>query len=83
MKWAKSAVLGDVATYLGEKKTASRTDGQKRDFFHISIKGEDYCFEPNTENAFISQPDTILYKADSLYGVKPLISDSLRFAVNL
>lgn len=73
MKWAKSAVLGDVATYLGEKKAASRTDGQKRDFFHISIKGEDYwiqdyCFEPNTEAAFISQPDTILYKADSLTG---------------
>lgn len=74
MKWAKSVVLGDAATYLNEKKTAVRSDGPKRDFFHIAYNGEeywiqDYCFEPNTRPAFISKPDTLLYKNDSLTGV--------------
>lgn len=74
MKWAKTVVLGDVADYLGEKKEATRTDGPKRDFFHVNFKGDeywiqDYCFEPNTVPAFIAKPDTLIYKTDSLTGV--------------
>ncbi|UTC67435.1 MULTISPECIES: hypothetical protein [unclassified Treponema] len=71
MKWAAEASLGDVAMYLGEKKEAQRTDGQKRSFFHISLKDkeywvQDYCYEPNTVPAFISAADTVLYKSESL-----------------
>lgn len=74
MKWAAEASLGDVAMYLGEKKEAQRTDGQKRVFFHISLKEkeywiQDYCYEPNTVAGFISAADTVLYKSDSLTAV--------------
>ena len=74
MKWAAEASLGDVAMYLGEKKEAQRTDGQKRVFFHISLKEkeywiQDYCYEPNTVAGFISATDTVLYKSDSLTAV--------------
>ena len=74
MKWAAEASLGDVAIYLGEKKEAQRTDGQKRVFFHISLKEkeywiQDYCYEPNTVAGFISSADTVLYKSDSLTAV--------------
>lgn len=74
MKWAAEASLGDVAIYLGEKKEAQRTDGQKRLFFHISLKEkeywiQDYCYEPNTVAGFISAADTVLYKSDSLTAV--------------
>ncbi len=74
MKWAAEASLGDVAMYLGEKKEAQRTDGQKRVFFHISLKEkeywiQDYCYEPNTVAGFISSVDTVLYKSDSLTAV--------------
>ena len=74
MKWAAEASLGDVAIYLGEKKEAQRTDGQKRVFFHISLKEkeywiQDYCYEPNTVAGFISAADTVLYKSDSLTAV--------------
>ncbi|UTY24403.1 hypothetical protein [Treponema denticola] len=74
MKWAAEASLGDVAIYLGEKKEAQRTDGQKRVFFHISLKDkeywiQDYCYEPNTVTGFISAEDTVLYKSDSLTAV--------------
>lgn len=71
MKWAAEASLGDIAIYLGEKKEAQRTDGQKRSFFHIDLKGteywiQDYCYEPNTVSAFVKMQDTVLYKSDSL-----------------
>lgn len=71
MKWAAEASLGDTAVYLGEKKEAQRTDGQKRTFFHIEVKGtnywiQDYCYEPNTVPAFVKMQDTVLYKSDSL-----------------
>ena len=74
MKWAAEASLGDVAMYLGEEKEAQRTDGQKRKFFHISLKDkeywiQDYCYEPNTVAGFISAADTVLYKSDSLTAV--------------
>lgn len=74
MKWAAEASLGDVAMYLGEEKEAQRTDGQKRKFFHISLKDkeywiQDYCYEPNTVAGFISATDTVLYKSDSLTAV--------------
>ncbi|UTC77368.1 hypothetical protein E4O04_04865 [Treponema sp. OMZ 799] len=74
MKWTAEASLGDKALYLGEKKEAQRTDGQKRVFFHISLKDkeywiQDYCYEPNTVPAFISSTDTVLYKSDSLTAV--------------
>lgn len=74
MKWTAEASLGDVAIYLGEKKEAQRTDGQKREFFHISLKDkeywiQDYCYEPNTIAGFISAADTVLYKSDSLTAV--------------
>ncbi|UTC63208.1 hypothetical protein E4O05_04795 [Treponema sp. OMZ 787] len=74
MKWVAEASLGDKALYLGEKKEAQRTDGQKRVFFHISLKDkeywiQDYCYEPNTVTAFISSTDTVLYKSDSLTAV--------------
>ena len=74
MKWAAEASLGDVAIYLGEEKEAQRTDGQKRKFFHISLKDkeywiQDYCYEPNTVTGFISAEDTVLYKSDSLTAV--------------
>lgn len=71
MKWAAEASLGDTAVYLGEKKEAPRTDGQKRTFFHIELKGaeywiQDYCYEPDTVSAFVKMQDTVLYKSDSL-----------------
>ncbi|MGP1458165.1 MAG: hypothetical protein ACTTKL_02510 [Treponema sp.] len=74
MKWSAEAVLGDVAAYLGEKKEAVRTDGQKRTFFHIRLNEneywiQDYCYEPNTFPAFISKPDTVLYKSENILGV--------------
>ncbi len=71
MKWAAEASIGDIAVYLGEKKEAKRTDGQKRMFFHIQLKEkefwiQDYCYEPGTVPAFIAGDETILYKSDSL-----------------
>ena len=74
MKWTKEASLGDKAFFLGEKKETARTDGQKRTFFHISIKDkdywiQDYCYEPNTVPAFISAENTLLYKSDSAMGM--------------
>ena len=74
MKWTKEASLGDRAFFLGEKKEAARTDGQKRTFFHISLKDhdywiQDYCYEPNTVPAFISAENTLLYKSDSAMGM--------------
>lgn len=71
MKWSAEASLGDIAVYLGEKKEAQRaTDGQKRTFFHINLKGkeywiQDYCYEPGTVAAFVAAQDTVLYKSDS------------------
>lgn len=74
MKWAAEASLGDEPVYLGEKKEAVRTDGQKRTFFHINFKGkeywvQDYSYEPATVPAFISASDAVLYKSDSLTAV--------------
>ncbi|WP_024468759.1 hypothetical protein [Treponema pedis] len=71
MKWAANASLGDIAAYLGEKKEAQRTDGQKRIFFHIELNGkeywiQDYCYEPGTVPAFVAAQDTVLYKSESL-----------------
>jgi len=71
MKWAAEAALGDIAAYLGETKEASRTDDQKRTFFHIELNGkdywvQDYSFEPDTVPGFISLKDTVLYKSESL-----------------
>ena len=71
MKWTAEAALGDIAVYLGEKKDAVRTDGQKRTFFHIQLNDkdywvQDYSFEPDTVPAFISAADTVLYKSESL-----------------
>ena len=74
MKWSAEAVLGDIAAYLGEKKEAVRTDGQKRTFYHINLNEkeywiQDYCYEPNTFPAFIALPDTVLYKSENTLGV--------------
>lgn len=74
MKWAAEASLGDEPVYLGEKKEALRTDGQKRGFFHVMFKDkeywiQDYSYEPATVPAFISAPEAILYKSDSLTAV--------------
>ena len=74
MKWSAEAVLGDIAAYLGEKKEAVRTDGQKRTFYHINLNEkeywiQDYCYEPNTFPAFIARPDTVLYKSENTLGV--------------
>lgn len=71
MKWVAEASLGDSADYLGEKKEADRTDGQKRTFFHVKLNGkaywvQDYSYEPDTVPAFISGQDVILYKSESL-----------------
>lgn len=71
MKWTAEASLGDIATYLGEKKEAVRTDGQKRTFFHVTLNDkvywvQDYSYEPDTVPAFISKQDVILYKSESL-----------------
>lgn len=74
MKWAAEASLGDMPFYLGEKKEAERTDGQKRVFFRVELNGkeywvQDYSYEPNTVPAFISVKDTLLYKSESLAAV--------------
>lgn len=71
MKWSAEASLGDKPVYLGEKKEAVRTDGQKRTFFHIELNGktywiQDYSYEPDTVPAFISGQDVVLYKSESL-----------------
>lgn len=71
MKWVASASIGDIAEYLRESKKAKRTDGQERNFFHISLKEkeywiQDYCYEPNTVPAFVKTDETVLYKSDSL-----------------
>lgn len=71
MKWTAEASLGDEARYLGEKKEAVRTDGQKRNFFHAVLNGkkywiQDYCYEPKTVPAFINAQDVVLYKSESL-----------------
>ena len=95
MKWAAEAALGDKALYLGEKKEAVRTDGQKRTFFHIELKGQaywiqDYSYEPDTVAAFISGQDVVLYKSESLaamtdefiprYAIVAVYNDSLEKA---
>ncbi len=95
MKWAAEAVLGDKALYLGEKKEAVRTDGQKRTFFHIELNGQaywiqDYSYEPDTVAAFISGQDVVLYKSESLaamtdefiprYAIVAVYNDSLEKA---
>nr|WP_255822283.1 hypothetical protein [Treponema putidum] len=59
---------------MAKKRKRKRTDGQKRGFFHISLKDkeywiQDYCYEPNTVAGFISSADTVLYKSDSLTAV--------------
>ena len=92
MKWAAEAALGDKALYLGEKKEAVRTDGQKRTFFHIELNGQaywiqDYSYEPDTVAAFISGQDVVLYKSESLaamtdefiprYAIVAVYNDSL------
>ena len=74
MKWTAEASLGSVATYLGQKKEAVRTDGQKRTFFHVALNDklywiQDYCYEPNTVAAFVAAENTILYKSESALGV--------------
>ncbi len=71
MKWAGETALGDIATYLGEKKKAKRTDNKERTFFHIMLNEkeywiQDYCYEPNTVLAFISGNNTVIYKSESL-----------------
>lgn len=71
MKWVAEASLGDIALYLGEKKEAVRTDGQKRTFFHVRLNDkvywvQEYSYEPDTVPAFISGQDVILYKSESL-----------------
>ena len=71
MKWTAEASLGDKALYLGEKKEAVRTDGQKRTFFHVELNGQrywiqEYSYEPDTVAAFISGQDVVLYKSESL-----------------
>lgn len=71
MKWAAEASLGDIALYLGEKKEAFRTDGQKRSFFHVELNGkeywvQDYSYEPGTVPAFILGENAVLYKSESL-----------------
>ena len=71
MKWIAEASLGDKALYLGEKKEAVRTDGQKRTFFHVELNGQrywiqEYSYEPDTIAAFISGQDVVLYKSESL-----------------
>lgn len=73
MKWQAEASLGDTALYLGTKKEAVRTDGQKRTFFHIELHEkeywiQDYCYEPNTVLGFISAANTVLYKSNILTG---------------
>ena len=95
MKWAAEAALGDKALYLGEKKEAVRTDGQKRTFFHIELNGQaywiqDYSYEPDTVAAFISGQDVVLYKSESLaamtdefiprYAIVAVYNDSLEKA---
>ena len=95
MKWAAEAALGDTALYLGEKKEAVRTDGQKRTFFHIELNGQaywiqDYSYEPDTVAAFISGQDVVLYKSESLaamtdefiprYAIVAVYNDSLEKA---
>ena len=92
MKWAAEAALGDKALYLGEKKEAVRTDGQKRTFFHIELNGQaywiqEYSYEPDTVAAFISGQDVVLYKSESLaamtdefiprYAIVAVYNDSL------
>ena len=92
MKWTAEAALGDKALYLGEKKEAVRTDGQKRTFFHIELNGQaywiqDYSYEPDTVAAFISGQDVVLYKSESLaamtdefiprYAIVAVYNDSL------
>ena len=92
MKWAAEATLGDKALYLGEKKEAVRTDGQKRTFFHIELNGQaywiqEYSYEPDTVAAFISGQDVVLYKSESLaamtdefiprYAIVAVYNDSL------
>ena len=71
MKWARSCPIGEKALYLGEKKEATRTDGQKRTFYNISYDNtdywiQDYCYEPDTSLGFIVSENTLLYKDDSL-----------------
>ena len=71
MKWAAEASLGDLPYYLGEKKEAQRTDGQKRTFFHVELNGnqywiQDYSYEPATTPGFIAAEDVVLYKSASL-----------------
>ena len=61
----------DGKMYLGEKKEAVRTDGQKRTFFHVRLNDkaywvQEYSYEPDTVPAFISGQDVILYKSESL-----------------
>ena len=95
MKWAAEAALGDKALYLGEKKEAVRTDGQKRTFFHIELNGQaywiqEYSYEPDTVAAFISGQDVVLYKSESLaamtdefiprYAIVAVYNDSLEKA---
>ena len=92
MKWTAEAALGDKALYLGEKKEAVRTDGQKRTFFHIELNGQaywiqEYSYEPDTVAAFISGQDVVLYKSESLaamtdefiprYAIVAVYNDSL------
>ena len=92
MKWTAEATLGDKALYLGEKKEAVRTDGQKRTFFHIELNGQaywiqEYSYEPDTVAAFISGQDVVLYKSESLaamtdefiprYAIVAVYNDSL------
>ena len=94
-KWAAEAALGDKALYLGEKKEAVRTDGQKRTFFHIELNGQaywiqEYSYEPDTVAAFISGQDVVLYKSESLaamtdefiprYAIVAVYNDSLEKA---
>ncbi|MGI5172694.1 hypothetical protein H0R92_03710 [Treponema sp. OMZ 840] len=71
MKWAAEAALGDLPYYLGEKKEAQRTDGQKRTFFYVELNGnrywiQDYSYEPRTTPGFIMTKDAVLYKSASL-----------------
>jgi len=95
MKWTAEAALGDKALYLGEKKEAVRTDGQKRTFFHIELNGQaywiqEYSYEPDTVAAFISGQDVVLYKSESLaamtdefiprYAIVAVYNDSLEKA---
>lgn len=95
MKWTAEATLGDKALYLGEKKEASRTDGQKRTFFHIELNGrkywiQEYSYEPDTVAGFISGQDVVLYKSESLaamtdefiprYAIVAVYKDSLEKA---